>query len=90
MAKTKLESAIQAAIKATLTADGWLVAKCGAMSLNGWPDLVALKGGRTVWIEVKRPGGVLTAIQMHRHNLIRQKGGEVFTIDSVKELGRVL
>jgi len=62
------------------------VAKCGAMSVNGWPDLVAIRGGRTVWIEVKRPGGVLSAIQMHRHNEMRKQGAEVYTVQGVAEV----
>ncbi len=84
--KGKLESAIQAAIRSELTARGWMVAKCGAMSLNGWPDLVAIRGGRTVWIEVKRPGGVLSAIQMHRHGEMRKQGAEVYTVDGVGQV----
>lgn len=88
--KGKLESAIQAAIRSELTASGWVVAKCGAMSVNGWPDLVAIKGGRTVWIEVKRPGGVLSAIQMHRHAVLRKAGAEVHTVEGVAQLRGVL
>lgn len=84
--KGKLESAIQAAIRSELQGRGWLVTKCGAMSVNGWPDLVAIRGGRTVWIEVKRPGGVLSAIQMHRHNEMRKAGAEVYTVQGVAEV----
>ena len=84
--KGKLESAIQAAIRSELQGRGWLVVKCGAMSVNGWPDLVAIRGGRTVWIEVKRPGGVLSAIQMHRHNEMRKAGAEVYTVQGVAEV----
>jgi len=61
-----LESGIQTKIKKKLEADGWFVIKLIKTSVNGIPDLMALKNGETMFIEVKRPKGVLSSIQKFR------------------------
>jgi hypothetical protein len=45
---------------------------------NGIPDLMALKNGRTMFIEVKQPKGVLSEIQKLRIGQLRLNGFTVF------------
>lgn len=72
-----LESAIQSSIKKKLEADGWIVVKLIKTSMNGIPDLLALKGGCSRFIEVKQPKGVLSEIQKYRINQLKEMGFDV-------------
>ena len=60
-----LESARQTQIKKKLQEDGWIVVKLIKTSLTGIPDLLALKDGKAMFVEVKQPKGVLSPIQHH-------------------------
>ncbi|WP_296683389.1 VRR-NUC domain-containing protein [Flavobacterium sp.] len=73
-----LESKIQSKIVKKLTEDGWLVIKLIRTSIAGVPDLMALKEGKTIFIEVKQPKGVLSEIQHYRIAELRSKGFEVY------------
>lgn len=71
------ESTITAAIKRTAEGLGWWVMKIhgGPMQLSGVPDLLCLRNGRAVFLEVKQPGKKPTALQVRRMEEIRKKGG---------------
>jgi Holliday junction resolvase len=73
-----LESARQTKIKKQLEKDGYFVIKLIKTSVNGIPDLMALKNGDTIFIEVKQPKGVLSEIQKHRIKELREKGFLVY------------
>jgi hypothetical protein len=45
--------------------------------MNGIPDLVAFKEGKTMFIEVKQPTGVLSEIQKIRIKQLKEQGFEV-------------
>lgn len=81
-----LEAQIQNQIRDYLRSDGWLVVKCMAMSQPGWPDLLAIKDGRHLHIEVKRPGGRVSPLQTARHAEIRKHGAEVFIAYGVEDV----
>lgn len=72
-----LESVIQTKIKKKLEADGWMVIKLIKTSVNGICDLMALKEGKCRFIEVKQPKGVLSEVQKHRINQLRNIGFQV-------------
>jgi Holliday junction resolvase len=78
---TKLESDIQAKIIRNLTKKGWYVAKIIQTTKNGWPDLLCLKDGKSVYIEVKRPGGKPSPLQLLRHREIAATGHIVHVTD---------
>lgn len=80
------EQSIQNAIREHLKGDGWLVVKCMAMSQPGWPDLLAIKDGRHLHIEVKRPGGRVSPLQTARHTEISKHGAEVFIAYGVEDV----
>lgn len=55
-------------------------------SVPGIPDIVASRGGRTVYIEVKTEDGKLSREQVECHSRLMQKGAEVFVVHSLDEL----
>lgn len=60
------EQQIQTKIINTLRKGGWYVNKLISTSLKGVPDLICHKDGRTVYIEVKRPGQKPRVLQEFR------------------------
>jgi hypothetical protein len=66
------ESEIRAQVKEYLELQGWFVFYHlqGLGSYPGLPDLQAVKNGRTLYIEIKRPGGRQSEKQKKfQHNL---------------------
>lgn len=59
-------------------------------SRAGTPDITACINGRFIGIEVKQPGGRVSALQAAHIELIRQAGGAAFVAYSLKEVKRVL
>lgn len=80
------EASIQSSIKRTLEIYGWLVTKLIQTTTNGIPDLMALKNGKTVFIEVKRPGNKPTPLQLFRHDQLRRKGFEVIVATKISDI----
>jgi hypothetical protein len=77
------ESKLQTKVRNSLKRKGWLVNKIILCSVNGWPDLDALSPtGRRVLLEMKAKGKKLDPLQEYVHEQIRQRGGEVYKIDS--------
>lgn len=58
---------------------------------RGWPDrIVALPGGRVLWVELKRPGGKTSPLQNKVHNDLGQLGHNVHVINSKEGIDYVL
>jgi len=81
-----MESKIQANIKARFERAGWIVVKLIQTNCNGIPDLMCLKMGKTVFVEVKQPGKKPTELQQFRHDQLTQTGFQVFVLTSEKDL----
>jgi Holliday junction resolvase len=81
-----MESKIQAKIKARFEQAGWIVVKLIQTNCNGIPDLMCLKGGKTVFVEVKQPGKKPTKLQQFRHDQLTQNGFQVFILSSEKDI----
>ena len=62
---------------AKLTQEGWLCVKLIKTSVNGIPDIMALKGGKTMFIEVKQPDGKLSELQNVRIGQLLALGFDV-------------
>ena len=75
--KKILESKRQAKIIAKLAQEGWLCVKLIKTSVNGIPDLLCLKNGESMFIEVKQPDGKLSELQKIRIEQLRDKGFNV-------------
>ena len=76
------ESAVQRKIIERHQKKGWLCVKLLQTTLNGIPDLLLLRKGVAIFIEVKRPG-VKTAepLQVYRHRQLRDLGFDVYLTD---------
>lgn len=74
-----LEQQIQSKIIKNLEKEGWYVVKLITTTKAGIPDLLCLKQGRAVFIEVKRPGGKTSALQRLRMAELLKQGFEVIT-----------
>ncbi len=72
-----LESARQTQIKKKLQEDGWIVIKLIKTSLTGICDLMCLKNGKAMFVEVKQPKGVISPIQDHVIKTLRENGFDV-------------
>ncbi len=55
---------------------GFLVVKLIKTSCNGIPDLICLKDGKVIFIEVKQPTGVLSELQKLRIKQLSDLGFE--------------
>lgn len=74
-----LEQQIQSKIIKNLEKEGWYIVKLITTTKAGIPDLLCLKNGRTVFIEVKKPGEDSEPLQKFRHQELRQQGFQVIT-----------
>ena len=81
-----LESEIQRKTIKHLEDDGWYVIKIIQCNKNGFTDLIALKKGRAVFIEVKQPGKNPSPLQAYRHQELRQKGFVVLIVSCINDL----
>jgi len=81
-----MESKIQAAIKAKFERSGWIVVKLIQTNCNGIPDLMCLKNGKTIFVEVKQPGKQPTELQKYRHSELIKQGFQVYVLTSDKDL----
>lgn len=87
------ETDIQKAVKEYLQWNGWFVFKNHQSlgSYKGIADLYAIRAGRSVWIEIKKPEGVQSQDQIEFEADIKAHGGEYIvarSVDDVQHLGR--
>jgi hypothetical protein len=83
--KKILESKRQAKIIAKLKTEGWYVIKLIKTSVSGIPDLLCLKNGETMFIEVKQPDGKLSELQNVRIGQLLALGFDVKVWTDYKE-----
>lgn len=58
---------------------------------SGWPDrIVLLPDGKMGFVEVKAPGKVPRAIQLHRHKQLRSLGYKVYVVDRPEQIGGII
>lgn len=86
------ERQITEQIIAELKRHGFWVFKVhgGPMQKAGVPDILACRDGRLLAIEVKRPGGHVTAIQKKRLAELEAAGASVAVVTSVDEVRSLL
>ncbi len=73
----KLESEIQAGIIKRLEKQGYYVVKLMLTNKSGIPDLLCLKDGKSLFVEVKRPSEKPRPLQEYRIKELRALGFEV-------------
>lgn len=85
------ETALKAAAKQYLALRGWLtypLIQQGITppSLRGLPDRIAIKNGRTVYLEFKSPKGRLSEYQEARRAEIEAAGATYLVVRSIEDL----
>jgi hypothetical protein len=89
--KVILERKLEAYFSAACKKRGLLTLKIIVRFARGWPDLIVpLKGGGFLWVELKRPGGKLSALQEKVHKDLFNLGHDVYVIDSKEGIDHVL
>jgi Holliday junction resolvase len=84
------EGKVKAKIKAHLEKEGWLFVSLMQTSMNGIPDVVALKDGRAVFIEMKTEKNKPTDLQLHRIAQLQKAGFTAFVARSVEDVQAAL
>lgn len=70
---------------------GALAYKFTAPGRRSVPDrLILLPDGHAFFVEVKRPGGKPTPLQLAEHEKLRAQGFHVYMVDTRQEVDRVL
>jgi len=82
----KLESTIQREIIIYLERYGWYVVKLIQTNKNGLPDLMAIKEGKSVFIECKRDKEKARPLQKYRIKELNDYGVLAFVAHSVEEV----
>jgi hypothetical protein len=79
------EQQIQSKIKKYAEGKGWIVIKTIKLSEAGFPDLFMFKDGKTIFIEVKKVGGVVSPLQELRQRQLREQGFTCEVIDNLEQ-----
>jgi len=82
------EAKIQTEIINWLTYQGAWVVKTIATTKNGTPDILCSLKGKFIAVEVKKPGGRPTALQLVQIRKIREAGGlacVAYDLETVKD-----
>ena len=80
------ESSLQNKIRSKLIKEGWNVIKIIQLSKNGYPDLMALKNGKVIFIEVKRPKAKPRPLQLHRLKELTDNGFTAYWTDDADNI----
>lgn len=80
--RRKLESDIQRDIIRRYERKGYMAVKIGLCNKPGFPDLMLLKDGEILFVEVKRPGEKPRPLQEYRIAELREAGFEVIVLHS--------
>lgn len=84
--ESKLEKDIQRDIAQAMTKSGWLVIKLIQTNWNGIPDLMCIRKGVTIFLEVKRPGREVEPLQDYRINTLNSIGVHARRVDSLEDI----
>ena len=84
-----VEKLLQQKIIKKFVTSGWLVYKMTSPSTRGIPDLVCMRDGETIWLEVKTPRGRLSAMQRAVIGRIRNQGIRVYVVNSIEQAGEI-
>lgn len=75
-----MASRYQSRIKKQYKDNGYLVIKVVRFSDAGWPDLLCIKDGLSIWIECKEANDTLKDLQKYRINELNKAGCIAFCL----------
>lgn len=91
MTKTyTLESDLQSDIIDYAHVRGWFCQKIEFKGRRGCMDLIGIRRGRHIFVEVKRPGEEPTLQQQHVAKKMRSAGAEIYAVDSMEQVRAIL
>lgn len=91
MTKTyNLESDLQSDIIDYAHVRGWFCQKVAFVGRRGCMDVLAIRHGRHVFIEVKKPGEEPTLQQSKVAREMRSAGADVYAVDSIEQARAIL
>lgn len=85
-----VESDLQSDIIDFAHVRGWFCQKVVFVGRRGCQDLVAIRSGRTIWIEVKKKDEELRRQQEFVAREMRGKGADVYSVDNIEDARRIL
>ena len=80
------EQKLQTKIKQRLESHGWFVTKLMKTSTNGIPDLLCLRKGLAVFLEVKTDDGVVSQLQQFMIDKLKRNGFHARVVRSVEDV----
>ena len=80
------EQKLQTKVKQRLETHGWFVTKLMKTSTNGIPDLMCLRRGIAVFLEVKTESGVVSELQEYMLEKLKRHGFYARVIRSVDDV----
>jgi hypothetical protein len=83
--KPVLEKSIEAAGCNYAKSRGWCEFKTASPGRPGFPDRTYVRRGVVLFVEWKRPGGVLSKLQIVVHRELREHGANVHVIDNLED-----
>ena len=84
------ENRIENYLLSRCRANGFLCLKFISPGRGGVPDRIVVTPNGTVFVEVKRPGGVLTKRQRITHAKMRRHGADIHVIDAEQSVDRLI
>ena len=85
------EKTVEQKLVKAVKSRGGICPKLVCPGFDGMPDrLVLLPDGKVGFVEVKAPGEKARPLQVSRHNLLRGLGLQVFTLDDITAIPRML
>ncbi len=84
------ESIVQGKIRAYLINEGWFVVKLINTSKPGMPDLMPIKDGKVLFLEVKTSTGYLSKLQKYIIDSINDMGVPAYVVRSVEQVKDIL
>lgn len=85
------EKTVEQKLVKAVKSRGGICPKLVCPGFDGMPDrLVLLPDGKVGFVEVKAPGEMPRPLQVSRHNLLRSLGLQVFTLDDITAIPRML
>ncbi|MBP2643831.1 MAG: hypothetical protein H6Q67_1718 [Firmicutes bacterium] len=86
-----LEKELESRLKKEIEKLGCKFYKFISPNMGGVPDrLVLIPNGKAVFVEMKRPGGILKPLQKKRKKEIEKLGFEVWVVDTLSEITRLV
>lgn len=86
MERTMKESELQSKIMKRLINSGWGVIKLIQTNTNGIPDLLCIRKGVCIFLEVKTSAGVVSELQAHRIKQINDHGVFAAVVRSLEDV----